>query len=83
MKHIKKMMCYWFHPRYWVFGKGYGFLSFAENMSKNIGRVISKILSSQYTQKRFDLVTGALKIAPKVAAQNLKKNARGNSKFDW
>ena len=70
MKHIKKMMCYWFHPRYWVFVKVYGFLSFAENMSKNIGKVISKILSSQYTQKCLDLVTGALKIAPKVAAQN-------------
>ena len=32
----------------------YGFLSFAETMSKNNGETISKNLSGQYSQKLFD-----------------------------
>ena len=31
-----------------IFVKGYGFLSFAENMSKNIGKNIRKSLSDKY-----------------------------------
>ena len=31
--------------------KGYGFLSFPKNMVKNIGKNISKILNSKYSQK--------------------------------
>ena len=37
-----------------IFVKGYGFLSFSRNMGKNIGKIISKNLSSEYNQKRFD-----------------------------
>ena len=36
-------------PRDWIFAKGYGFLSFAKNMSKTIGENISKNLSSKYS----------------------------------
>ena len=34
----KKMRRYSVKPRDWIFIKGYGYLSFAENMGKNIGK---------------------------------------------
>ena len=37
-----------------IFGKGYGFLSFAKNMDKNIGKNISKNLGGKYSQKPLD-----------------------------
>ena len=37
--------------RDWIFVKVYGFLSPAKNMTKNIGKIISKILSGKYSQK--------------------------------
>ena len=42
-------MHYSIEPRDIIFVKGYGFLSFAKNMSKNIGKVISKDLSRKYS----------------------------------
>ena len=39
-------MRYWIEPRDRIFVKGYGFLSFAKNIGKN--------LSSKYSQKKFD-----------------------------
>ena len=36
---------------YTVFVKGYGFLSFAKSMSKNIAKDISQNLSGKYSQK--------------------------------
>ena len=44
-------MRYSIEPR--IFVKGYGFLSFARSMGKNIGKIIIKNLSSKYNQKRF------------------------------
>ena len=41
------MTCYSVQPRNWIFVKGYGFLSFAGNMGKNIG----KTLTSKYSRK--------------------------------
>ena len=41
------MMRYSVQPRDRTFAKGYRFLSFAENMGKNLGQNISKILSSK------------------------------------
>ena len=38
-------------PRDWIYGKGYGFLSFA----KNIGKNLSKNLSSKYGQKLLEI----------------------------
>ena len=35
----------------WLCYKSYGFLSFAENMDKNIGKSISKKLNSKHCQK--------------------------------
>ena len=34
-----------------IFVKGYGFLSFVNNMNKNIGKDVSKNFSSKYSQK--------------------------------
>ena len=45
------MIHYSVQPRDQVFVKGYGFLSFAMNMSKNIGQNASKNLSSKYSQR--------------------------------
>ena len=44
-------MRYSVQPRDGIFVKGYGFLSFARYMRKNIGKIISKSLSGKYTQK--------------------------------
>ena len=41
-------------PRDQIFVKGYGFLSFTENMGKNIGKNISKNVSGKYSQKLLD-----------------------------
>ena len=37
-----------------IFVEGYGFLSFAKIMGKNIGKNISKDLSGKYKQKHVD-----------------------------
>ena len=41
-------------PRDRIFVKGYGLLSFGENMGNNIGKNISKNVSSKYSQKLLD-----------------------------
>ena len=48
------MMRYLVQPKGWIFVKGYGFLSFAKIMGKNIDGNISKKVSSKYSQKRLD-----------------------------
>ena len=45
------MMYYSVQPKNRIFVKGYGFLSFAKSMIKNVGRNISKNSSSKYSQK--------------------------------
>ena len=47
--------------------KGYGFLSFAKNMGKNIGNTIYKNLSSTYSQKLLNHAIDAFKTAPEKA----------------
>ena len=41
------MMRYSVQPRGQIFVKGYGFLSFAKNMDKNIDKIINKNLSGK------------------------------------
>ena len=41
------MTRYWVQPKDWIFVKGYGFLSFAKKMGKNIGKYIRKSLSGK------------------------------------
>ena len=54
-----------------IFVKGYGFLSFVKNMDINIGKKISRNLSSKYSLKFLDhtkqLATDPLKTASKRA----------------
>ena len=45
------MRRYSVQPREQIFVKGYGFLSFAKNMVKSIGKNESKNLSGKYSQK--------------------------------
>ena len=56
-------------PKYLIFIKGYGFFSFAKNMSKNIGKYISESLSGKCRQKILhhakQYATDALKTASK------------------
>ena len=63
-----------------MFVKGYGILSFPEDMSKNIGKNISQNLSGRYRQKRFDhskqRTTDVLKT---VSEKGNQKNIRN----DW
>ena len=46
-----QMRRYSVQPREQIFVKGYGFLSFAKNMVKSIGKNESKNLSGKYSQK--------------------------------
>ena len=43
-------MFYSVQPRDWIFLKGYGFLPFAKNLGKNIGKYTSKNLGGKYSQ---------------------------------
>ena len=67
------MVAYSILPRNWLFVKGYGFLSFVRNMGENIGKTLSRILGSKYSQKPFNDVkqfaTDGLKTALKRAIQ--------------
>ena len=55
--------------REWIFVRGYGFLSLAENIGKNISKNISKNLSGKYSQKLLNhakqSATGAFETALK------------------
>ena len=48
------MICYSVQPRDRIFLKGYGFLSFAKNMVRNIAKNINKNLSGKYCQNLLD-----------------------------
>ena len=58
---------------YSILPKNWLFLSFVRNMGKNIGKTLSRILSSKYSQKPFNDVkqfaTDGLKTALKRAIQ--------------
>ena len=47
-------MSYSVQSKYIIFVKGYGFLSFAKNLGKNITKYVSKKLSGIYSQKPVD-----------------------------
>ena len=72
-------MRYSVQPRDRIFVKGYGFLFFAENIVKNIGKNISKIFSGKCSQKLLDhskqFATDVFKTASK---KSNSKNSRSN-----
>ena len=53
VQHIK-MTRYLVQSRDCIFVRGYGFLSFVKNMSKYIGKNLSKNVSGKYSQKLID-----------------------------
>ena len=65
-------------PRDRIYVKGYGFLSFAKNIGKNVTKV-SKSMSNKYSQKLLDRAkkstTDAIKTTSKRAFQ---KTSRSN-----
>ena len=60
-----------------IFVKGYGFLSFAKNMGRNIGNKISKNLRGKYSQKLLDhakkSATDAIKTSSKIVIQKTEE----------
>ena len=68
------MTRYSFQPRDWIYVKGYGFLSFAENRGTNVAKNMSKNLSGKYSQKLLDhakkSATGTLKMSSKRVRSN-------------
>ena len=67
------MSCYLVQPRAQILAKGYGCLSFAKNINKSLGKIISKDLSNKCSQKLLDQATqfstDALKTASKKETQ--------------
>ena len=60
-----------------IFVKGYGFVSFAKIMDKNIGKNISKNLSGKYRQKRLDHAKISATDAIKTSKRITQKRAEG------
>ena len=65
-------MRYSIEPRDWIYVKGYGFLSFAKNMGKN--------LSSKYGQ---ELLDSAKKSTTDAIKTSSKKSSSKNRRRDW
>ena len=63
------MIPYLVKPRDRIFVKGYGFLSFAKNMDRNIGKNMSKTLGGKYTQKLLYHTKQSVTDAFKTAAE--------------
>ena len=61
-------MRYSIEPRYRIYVKGYGFLSFAKNMGTH-GTKVAKNLSNKYSQKLLHTATKKLKTSSKRAIQ--------------
>ena len=59
------MTCYLVQPRDRIFVKGYGFLPFARNIRKNIGKNVSGKYSQRLLDHAKQAVTGALEIVSK------------------
>ena len=61
-------MRYLIEPRDWTFAKGYGFLSFAKNVETNIGKKVSKNVSTSVV----NILKNVLIVLKKLAADALK-----------
>ena len=69
-------MHYSVQPRDRIFVKGYGFLSFAKNMAKNIGTNISKNLRGKYGSGMLAVRQKLLDHAKKSATDSLKTSSK-------
>ena len=64
-------------PRDRIFVKGYGFLTFAKNMGKNI----SNNLSSKYSQKPLDLIQKAAEATSNLIGNKIANTITGFQKI--
>ena len=72
------MTRYSFQPRDYIdrtFVKGYGFLSFAKNMGKNICKNIIKSSNSEYSQKLLDHAKQSATYAFKTSSKRVIQKA--------
>ena len=65
-------MRYSIGPRDRICVKGYGFLSFAKNISKNATKV-AKSMSNKYSQRQLDIAKKSTTDSIKTASKNLQK----------
>ena len=69
-------MRYSVQPRDRIFVKGYGFLSFAKNVGKNIVKIISKSLSGKYSPGMLAMCQKLVDHAKKSATDALKTSSK-------
>ena len=74
------MIRYLIEPRDRIFLTGYGFLSFAKDIGKNICKKITKNLNTKYNKRLFDhakqsTASGATKGAMKLLDKKYYKNS--------
>ena len=70
------MTRYSVQPRDRIFVKGYGFLSFARSMGKNIGEKISKSLSGKYSPGMLAMRQKLLEHAKQSATDAIKTSSK-------
>ena len=76
-------MGYWVQSRDQIFIKGYGSLSFADKMGKNIDEK-SKNLSGRHSQKLLDHAKQSATDALEASSKKIiLKNIRSNWWFNW
>ena len=62
-----------------IFGKCYGFSSFAKNIGKNVGKNVSKNLSCKYDQKHLDLAKQSTDLIKTASKRAIQKRAEATS----
>ena len=73
------MTCYSAQSRDQIFVKGYGFLSFAKHICRNIGKNISKILSDKYSKTLIDDAKQSATVAFKTASKGAIQKTAGTT----
>ena len=66
-----------------IFVKGYGFLSFAKNMVKNVSKNIITNLSGKYNQELLDDAKQSATEHLKLLQEKQLKNGRSNWWYNW
>ena len=77
------MMRYSIQPKNGIFVKGYGFLSFAKNMGKNIGKSFRGKYSPGMLAMRQELLDYAKKSKTDALIKLLQKDSFKSSRSNW
>ena len=62
-----------------IFGKCYGFSSFAKNIGKNVGKNVSKNVSCKYDQKHLDHAKQSTDLIKTASKRAIQKRAEATS----